>query len=130
MKKLFIFSVLIISVGSLFAQFVSPQDQRVLKSVDFSASGLGYSTGVVVGGAEGHGQTAAYSSWQLWPDVTEATLFASASFYSALASDYFGSDSLFVIQMLHNLDTATSSAENGWMMLSLYDQRTPQYRKF
>lgn len=130
MKKLFIFSVLIISVGSLFAQFVSPQDQRVLKSVDFSAPGLGYSTGVVVGGVEGHGQTAAYSSWQRWPDVTEAVLFASASFYSALASDYFGSDSLFVIQMLHNLDTATSSAENGWMMLSLYDQRTPNTGNF
>lgn len=102
---------------------------RIIKTVDFHAENHGYSTGVITDGPEAHGQTADYSFWKRWPNADDTTLQNCAAFYSTLATNYFG-DTNFVSYMQRYLDTATSSAENGWMMLSLYDQRTPHTGNF
>lgn len=93
---------------------------HVLKHVDFHADDCGYSTGVISSGFEGHAQTAPYSFWRRWPDVSASTLLDMDSVYPYLMPSFFPS----IDYLLNNLDTASSSAENGWMMISLFDQQT------
>lgn len=97
---------------------------QVLASVDFHADNEGYSTGVISEGSESHGQNEAYSFWKRWPNVTDSTLSAMSTFYSRLSYNYFGGPGYFVSYMSRYLDTLSSSAENGFMMISLYDQDT------
>lgn len=109
---------------------VFTKDATVLMSCDFSAENTGYSTGTITGGLEGHGESYSYATWRRWANNSESTLNSASSVYSALAQNYFGDNATFVEYMGRYLDTATSSAENGWMMMSLYDQRTPHSGNF
>ena len=109
---------------------VFTKDATVLFSCDFSAENTGYTTGTITGGLEGHGESYSYATWRRWANVEQSTLTSSASVYSALASAYFGGTDTYLEYMLRYLDTATSSAENGYMMMSLYDQRTPHSGNF
>ena len=98
----------------------------VLKYVDFHDgtatnnlwTGTGYSTGVVTSGVEAHGQTADYSFWQRIAGTGAAAQSTVSSlfpyFYSHLSSwDY----------LVGQLQLGVSSADNGFMMMSLIDQR-------
>ena len=105
--------------SSIFTKDVTP-----LFSCDFHAANVDYSTGIVSGGLEGHGENYDYATWRRWPDADSLTLVGASNTYSTLAQSYFGSVERFASYMMQYLDTATSSAENGWMMMSMYDQTT------
>ena len=97
-------------------------------------TGTGYNTGVVTGGLEGHGQNFPFARWRRWPNVDQSTIEGSgdntmSSVYSYMYQTYF-TPSRFATYMLSYLDTATSSAENGFMMMSMVDQRTDQTGNF
>ena len=113
-----------------FKSSVFTKDVVVIHSCDFSAENVGYSTGVITEGLESHGEPFSYATWHRWANVEQSTLTSSASVYSALASNYFGGIDNYLQYMLRYLDTATSSAENGYMMMSLYDQLTPNSGNF
>lgn len=113
-----------------YSSSIFTKDATALVTVDFSAANTGYSTGIIPGGLEGHAESYDYATWRRWNDNSEATLNSASSVYSALAQNYFGDVARFVENMGRYLDTATSSAENGWMMMSLYDQRTPMSGNF
>lgn len=109
---------------------VFAKDAVTLASVDFSADNLGYSTGVVTEGPDAHTQTAAFAMWHRWPNIDFTTMAVASSFYTNLADYYFGDANTFVSYLTSYADTTTSSAENGFMMISLYDQRTPNTGTF
>ena len=111
--------------SSLFTKDATP-----LVSVDFSHANSGYSTGTVTGGLEGHTENYTFATWRRIANVDDATLTAEAETYSALATNYFGGIQDFVTGLRNYLDTSVSSAENGFMMMSLYDQRTPYSGNF
>lgn len=113
-----------------YSSSIFTKDAVTVLSVDFSAANTGYSTGVVTGGLEGHGESYDFATWRRWANADESTLQTSSSTYSALTQNYFGGIETYVQYMGRYLDTATSSAENGWMMMSLYDQRTPRSGNF
>ena len=102
----------------------------VLASCDFHAVNTDYSTGTVLGGLEGHAESYTYATWRRISDVSETTLNNEASVYAALAQNYFGSVDDFVSYLASYMDTSVSSANNGFMMMSLYDQRTPNSGNF
>ncbi|MCQ2281309.1 MAG: T9SS type A sorting domain-containing protein [Bacteroidales bacterium] len=106
--------------GSIFTKDATP-----LLSVDFHADNYGYTTGIVSTGSEQHAENYDYATWHRWADASEATLNTAASTYSALVQNYFGGSDRYLTNMQNYLDTANSSTENGWMMMSPYDQRTP-----
>lgn len=93
-------------------------------------TGTGYTTGIVSTGIEAHQESADYAFWRRIANVESATLTNQISTYPALAQNYFGGNENFVTYIARYCDTATSSAENGFMMMSLYDQRTPQSGNF
>lgn len=113
-----------------YGSSIFTKDATVLASVDFSSNNNGYSTGTVTGGLEGHAENYDYATWRRWSNAEENTLNSAATIYQALSANYFGGTETFVTYMQRYLDTATSSAENGWMMMSLYDQRTPNSGNF
>lgn len=97
-------------------------------------TGTGYTTGVVSGGLEGHGQNYPFARWRRWPNVDQSTIEGSgantmSSIYSYMYQNYFGTAN-FARQIVAMCDTATSSAENGFMMMSMVDQRTDQTGNF
>lgn len=98
------------------------QGQTALFTCDFSTLGVGYSTGTVVGGLEGHSQYSDYATWHQWPNVSSATFTQMESTYPRLVNPYFNGSSNFETYLRQYADTAISSAENGFMMMSLYDQ--------
>ena len=100
------------------------KDATPLKYVDFSAENVGYSTGIKTGGLDGHGENYDFAVWHRWPNADSATFLQAANIYPALAQNYFGNIGNFCSYLMNYADTATSSAENGFMMMSLYDQRT------
>ena len=101
-----------------------------LKHVDFSADNDGYSTGIITEGSNAHSQAADYATWRRIPNADSTTFLAASNIYSALAQNYFGGVETFCSYMMRYADTATSSAENGFMMMSLYDQRIPNTGNF
>lgn len=105
--------------------FVFTKDATVLFSCDFSAANTGYSTGVINGGLEGHAENYDFATWHRWPNADSSTFLTAAATYAALAQNYFGGVENFCSGMMGYLDTSVTSAENGFMMMSLYDQRTP-----
>ncbi len=111
--------------SSLFTKDATP-----FVTVDFSVANSGYSTGVISGGIEGHAENYDFATWHRWANAETSTLTSAANIYPALVQSYFGGNDVFLEYMLYYLDTATSSAENGWMMMSLYDQRTPYSGNF
>lgn len=134
MRKVLLTIALCLSLG--FAQA-----QTALLTCDFhdgiadasnNYTGTGYSTGVVTGGTEAHGQSATFARWRRWPNVNQSTIVGSGS--NTMSSGYpylyqsFGSN--FGTTMVNWADTATSSAENGFMMMSMIDQRIDQTGNF
>ena len=113
-----------------YSSSIFTKDATPLVYVDFSAANSGYSTGFVAGGVEGHNENYDFATWRRWANVDSTTLVSAAQVYPALAQTYFGGMDRWVTYMTRFLDTATSSAENGWMMMSLYDQRTPHSGNF
>lgn len=105
--------------SSLFTKTSVP-----IVTVDFSAVNTGYSTGVLTGGSDGHGEYYDYAVWQRWANVNPSTLISASSTYATLTSDYFGGLTNFISYMTSYLDTTVSSAENGWMMIAPYEQTT------
>lgn len=151
MKKLIIFAALFMFVVSAFSQTLTsqrnqlpfrssslsasvqsltPKSEAVLLHVDFSADNVGYSTGVITDGDEAHGQTAAFSMWNRCPGASDSVIRAFATNYSTLAFQYFGGLDNLVPYFQFSLDTTISSAENGWMFISPYDQSTPNTGNF
>ena len=100
-----------------------------LMTCDFSST-AGYTTGIVSTGADAHGENYDFATWRRWANADSTTFLAASSIYSALAQQYFGDIETFCSYMMNYADTATSSAENGFMMMSLYDQRTQNSGNF
>ena len=107
-----------------YASSIFTKDDPVIFSCDFSAANTNYSTGTITTGVEGHGQNYDYAQWRRWDNVDSVTFVAASDVYPRLFQNYFRSWSSFYSNMVRYLDTATSSAENGWMMMSMYDQGT------
>lgn len=105
----------------------------VLKYVDFHDgtvtnnlwTGTGYSTGVVTSGTEQHGQSAAYSYWQRIAGTGAAAQSTVSALFPYFYSRLFSWD-----HFVGNLDAGVSSADNGYMMMSLMDQRADQTGNF
>ncbi len=112
----------------LFSVTLKAQDGITLMAVDFHDGtrdgnfwgGTGYETGVVSTGSEAHGQTADYSFWRRIPNTETATLSALTSIYPRY-SNYFGTAN-FVSYIRNHMSTDITSANNGFMMMSMYDQ--------
>lgn len=113
-----------------FSSSIFTKDATPIVTVDFSAANTGYSTGVISGGLEGHSENYDFATWRRWANADSSTLVTASETYPALVQNYFGGLETFVTYMQRYLDTATSSAENGWMMMSTYDQRTPYSGNF
>ena len=103
---------------------VFTKDATPIVTVDFSAENVGYSTGIKTGGLDGHGENYDFATWRRWANADSTTFLQAANIYPALAQTYFGNIGNFCSYLMRYADTATSSAENGFMMMSLYDQRT------
>ena len=113
------------SQSSIFTKDATP-----IFTCDFSADNQGYSTNVILGGLEGHAENYDYATWQRITSSDSATLATYATTYSALAQQYFGGVAQFASYLSGYLDTSVSSSENGFMMMSLYDQRTQNSGNF
>ena len=107
-----------------YSSSIFTKDAAPIVYVDFSAENSGYSTGVVTGGLEGHAESYGFATWHRWANVEDSTLVAASETYPAL-TQAFGGPTQWATAMRNRLDTTVSSAENGFMMMSLYDQRTP-----
>ena len=101
-----------------------------LYTCDFHAADEGYSTGIVLGGLEGHAENYDYATWQRIANSDSLTFVQIATTYAALAQNYFGGVQYFASYMPRYVDSTVSSSENGFMMMSLYDQRTPNSGNF
>lgn len=112
-----------------YSNSIFTKDDEVLAYVDFSAANTGYSTGVITGGTEGHAENYDYAIWQRWSNADSVTIESAGAVYTSLYQNYFGPED-WVASISNYLDTATSSAENGWMMMSMYDQQTPNSGNF
>lgn len=115
---------------NMTASSIFTKDQALL-NVDFHDgtkagnvwTGTGYTTGVISTGTESHGQTYDYAYWQRWTSSsTDQT--AMLNMYSAMNSGYFGGEMADYMYTSYLLDTANSTEDNGFMMISLYDQRS------
>jgi hypothetical protein len=113
-------------VSSIFTK-----DETVIKTVDFSADNLDYTTGTVTTGSAAHGQNFDYARWRRIPNVDMTTLEAQATVYPYLVQWLGGGDVTNFATSLQNLaDSSVSSAENGFMMMSMIDQRTRESGNF
>lgn len=109
---------------------------QVLLTVDFhdgtktgnTWTGTGYTTGTVTGQG-GHAETYNYSFWQRWTTSTTDQA-AMLEMYSAMNSGFFGSRMAEYMFSVYLLDTTNATENNGFMMISLYDQRTPYSGNF
>ena len=119
-----------VQVQNDYSSSIFTKDATPLVTVDFSAENNGYSTGVVTGGVEAHAENYDFATWRRWANVEDATFQTASSIYPALAQSYFGGLENFANYSRSYLDTTVSSAENGWMMMSTYDQRTPYSGNF
>lgn len=99
------------------------KDATPLFTCDFHADNVDYSTGVILGGLEGHAENYDYAQWQRIPNSDSATIVGYASTYAYLPT-YFGSLADFGSYLSSYMDTSVSSSENGFMMMSLIDQRS------
>ena len=104
------------------------KDNDVLLTVDFHDgtatsnmwTGTNYTTGAVMSGANAHSQFFNYAYWQRWTPSDETAM---ENMYSRLSGTYFGGNmaSYFYRSII---DTAASTGNNGFMMISYYDQGT------
>ena len=105
-----------------YGSSIFTKDDPVLFTCDFSVANSNYSTGTIVGGLEGHGQNYDYAQWRRWPNVDSTTFVLAGNTYPRLLQTYFGGWETFYPYLVNYADTAVSSAENGFMMMSMYDQ--------
>ena len=110
--------------GSLFTK-----GDVLFKLVDFSADNQNYSTGVISEGSEGHTQTGDYSTWHRWPNTDSATLALASATYPVITQQLSGMSG-FISYMGVLLNNYLTSADNGWMMMSLVDQLSPNTGNF
>ena len=106
------------NVSSIFTK-----DGATLCTVDFSADNQGYSTGVITGGIEGHGQNYDYAMWRRWPNVDSLTLINASATYPYITQAW-GGPQYFYRSIFNMADTTTSTAENGFMFMMMFEQRT------
>ena len=86
-------------------------------------TGTGYITGIIDTGTEAHAQTAAFSKWHHWPNLDQSTLTGTdsntmQSVYPFIFQSYGGAS-----MILNLCDSAHTSTGNGFMMMSMLDQR-------
>ncbi|MBR1834227.1 MAG: T9SS type A sorting domain-containing protein [Bacteroidales bacterium] len=107
------------AVQSLFTK-----DDAVIKYVDFSGDNRDYSTGIITSGSAAHTQNYPFAVWRRIPNVEQATLVAQAGTYPFLVQ-WLGnhSDSSFANTLRSMADSSVSSSENGFMLMSMADQR-------
>lgn len=113
-----------------YGRSIFTKDAAPIVTVDFSAENNGYSTGVITGGLEGHAENYDYATWRRIANADSSTFVSISTIYSALVQNYFGGVETFASNMMRYADTSASSTENGFMMMSLYDQRTPNSGNF
>ena len=107
----------------------------VIKFIDFHDgtinnflwTGSGYSTGVVTSGDNPHGQTGRFSFWHRVLGTDSVSLELLSGRYPYLWNEYF-SDFISAIHDFANPDL--TSADNGFMMMSMVDQREPNTGNF
>ena len=90
-------------------------------------TGTGYQTGVVTSGTEAHGEEYDFAYWRRVPNVETSTLSALSSIYTYL-SQAWGDN--FATSLFNMADSATSSSENGFMLMTMLDQRTANSGNF
>jgi len=107
------------------------KDVAVLKTIDFHAENVDYSTGTVTGGIEGHSQNYPFATWRRIPGTDQASLSAQSEIYPRVVSYLGGSNGVdgFVSSVQNIFDTTTTGA-NGFMMMSMMDQTTPSSGNF
>ena len=105
-------------VSSIFTK-----DEVALTTVDFHAENEGYTTGTIVGGVEGHSQTADFAFWRRIPNVDSLTLVNEAQIYAYMATWMNGIPN-FVSNMQYFADSSVASTANGYMFCSMIDQRS------
>ena len=117
------------------------KDGVTLLNVDFhdgtadansNFTGTGYTTGVVTGGLEAHGQSYAFARWRQWPNLNASTIVGSGNntMSTVYAYLYQSWSNNFADNIVYLCDTAVSTAENGFMMMTMIDQRTDQTGNF
>ena len=88
-------------------------------------TGTGYQTGKVTSGLDAHGQNYAFATWRRIANADSATIAGLTTIYNGMVQRYFrGNVANFIAGIQRYADTATSSAENGFMMMSMIDQTT------
>ena len=100
------------------------KDETTLLTVDFSANNSGYSTGIISGGIEGHAQNYDYATWHRWPNVDSLTLVNASATYPYITQAW-GGPAYFRQSIFNMADSSTSTAENGFMLMMMIEQRTP-----
>ena len=113
-----------------YSSSIFTKDAEPLFTCDFHAANEGYTTGVILGGLEGHAENYDYATWRRIPNADSSTFVQEATTYPALVQNYFRGIDVFASNMPAYMDTSVSSSENGFMMMSLYDQRTPHSGNF
>lgn len=113
-----------------YGSSIFTKDDVAIFTCDFHGDNVDYTTGTVTGGLEGHGQNYDYATWRRWANADSTTFLTAANTYPALAQTYFGGLETFCSYMMRYADTSVSSAENGFMMITPYEQRTPASGNF
>ncbi len=116
-------------VQNEYSSSIFTKDETPLFTCDFHADNEGYSTGTVIGGIEGHAENYAYATWRRIPNADSTTCAAEAATYPVLAQA-LGGVADFASAMMNWADSSVSSAENGFMMMDLYEQRTQHSGNF
>ena len=85
-----------------YSSSIFTKDETTLKTVDFHATNVDYSTGVISGGLEGHTMSYDYAVWQRW-EANSASLTTAAATYSYLTTrlQQQGSDFVFCREWFH-----------------------------
>ena len=112
-----------------YSSSIFTKDETTLLTVDFHANNEGYSTGVIQGGLEGHAQNYDYATWHRWPNVETSTLTAASATYPYITQAWGGPDQ-FAQSVFNMADSAQSSAENGFMLMMMIEQRSPSSGNF
>ncbi len=110
------------SIQNDYSSSIFTKDGPILRTVDFSAPNTGYSTGTITGGIEGHGQPNDYATWQRWT-ADQTSLTAASATYPYITQAWGGAEA-FSNNIITMADTAHTTAENGFMLMMVLEQRT------
>ena len=112
-----------------YSSSIFTKEETTLLTVDFHAANEGYSTGIISGGLEGHGQNYDYAVWQRWPNVETSTLTAASATYPYITQAWQGPDQ-FAQSVFNMADSSVSSSENGFMLMMMIEQRSSHSGNF